>query len=72
MNAPSLWAFGDYNAKVEIQNLLFPDGILYYREFDDYRTTKINAPVFDLLQLASQLGLKKMDFPILLSKNPFW
>lgn len=52
MNVPSLWASGGYDAKRELQNFLFPEGILYYREIDDYRTTKINRGVFDLVGLA--------------------
>ena len=55
MNIPSMWASGGYNEKIELQNLLFPDGILYYRNLDDYRTTKINAPILDLLELAGSL-----------------
>ena len=55
MNVPSLWASGGYEAKREIQNLMFPDGIFYFREIDDYRTPKINAPILDLVELASSL-----------------
>ena len=58
MNIPSLWASGGYHEKIELQNLLFPDGILYFRNLDDYRTTKINAPILDLLALADSLGQK--------------
>ncbi len=56
MNIPSLWASGGYNQKIELQNILFPDGILYFRNLDDYRTTKINAPILDLLVLAGSLN----------------
>lgn len=59
MNIPSLWASGGYDEKIEIQNLLFPDGILYFRNLDDYRTTKINSPILHLLAMAGDLGNKK-------------
>ncbi len=53
MNVPSLWASGGYDAKREIQNLLFPEGIMYFREIDDYRTPKINVGILDLVLIAS-------------------
>jgi site-specific DNA recombinase len=51
-NLPELWKLGGYYEKMEIQNLLFPDGVVYYREFDGYRTTKFNSPSLDLLRLS--------------------
>lgn len=52
MNLPSLWASGNYHQKAEIQNLMFPAGILYLRENDSYRTLKVSKPVLDLVHLA--------------------
>lgn len=39
---PSLWRRANYSGKQKIQYLLFPEGIRYNREKDDYRTTRIN------------------------------
>lgn len=59
MNVPSLWEESDYNAKVELQNLLFPDGVLYYRTINDYRTSKVNGFALNLTLLANNLENKK-------------
>ena len=42
LELPSLWRKANFRGKQRIQNLLFPEGIHYNRENDDYRTTKIN------------------------------
>lgn len=36
------WLSADYRIKQRIQNLLFPEGLYYNRESDNYRTTRIN------------------------------
>jgi site-specific DNA recombinase len=41
-NLSGLWVSGGYDQKVQLQNLLFPEGVLYDRGNDNYRTTKIN------------------------------
>ncbi len=69
MNIPSMWACGGYEAKRELQNFLFPDGILYYRESDNYRTPKINAPIFDLVELAGKLKGDKTKTASLLTSG---
>ncbi len=44
------------------QNLLFPEGIIYNRESDSYRTTRINAFFSPIPELARALkGQKKRD-----------
>jgi len=37
------WLSADYNIKQRIQNLLFPEGVYYNRENDNYRTMRINS-----------------------------
>jgi hypothetical protein len=69
MNIPSLWASKGYEEKIELQNILFPEGILYFRDFDDYRTTKINAPILDILQLAEGLNGGKSKTASLLTSG---
>jgi site-specific DNA recombinase len=41
--------FWGYDQKVQLQNLLFPEGVLYDRGNDNYRTTKINL-ILELTQ----------------------
>ena len=55
----SLWESGDLETKRQIQELVFPDGILWDRENRNYRTTNRNA-IFDLLDRFSiSYGHKK-------------
>ena len=42
LELPSLWRKANFSGKQRIQNLLFPEGIHYNRENDDYRTSRIN------------------------------
>ena len=39
----SLWNNGDYKQKVDIQNLLFPEGVLWDKVNQNYRTIKLNS-----------------------------
>ncbi len=68
MKLPDLWASGSYDTKKEIQNFIFPEGIMYFRDIDDYRTTKINTPVLDLTAMAANLeGVKSKTASLLTS-----
>lgn len=68
MKLPDLWASGGYETKREIQNFIFPEGIMYFRDIDDYRTTKINTPVLDLTAMAANLeGVKSKTASLLTS-----
>ncbi|MBC7411709.1 MAG: recombinase family protein [Bacteroidia bacterium] len=49
---PILWSSNGYKGKLELQELLFPEGIVYDREISNYRTPKINEAVFAMAQLA--------------------
>ena len=49
---PILWASNSYKGKLELQELLFPEGIVYDREISNYRTPKINEAIFAMAQLA--------------------
>ena len=51
---PSLWRKGDYLEKRKLQYLLFPEGIRYSREKDNYRTFFIN-PIFELIHCISEV-----------------
>lgn len=55
----SLWESGDLEIKRKIQDLVFPDGILWDRDIRNYRTDNRNA-FFDLLdRLSISYGNKK-------------
>lgn len=52
---PVLWGFDDYEIKEEVQNILFPPGILYDRKIEDYRTIRVNA-VFKLTSCLAKVS----------------
>lgn len=58
-NLPKLWASSDYRGKMELQNLIFPQGILYNRENDSFRTPEINQVALLLSQLSKDSAAKK-------------
>ena len=54
-----LWKVNDYSAKVQIQKLLFPEGIFYDRKLEAFRTNRINS-VFELIHsISGNYGVKK-------------
>lgn len=57
---PAIWQEASYQRKLEIQEMVFPEGIMYDREIDHYRTTKINSVVLAISQLSRDLeGVEK-------------
>jgi len=57
-NLHNIWELGNCSEKQKLQNLLFPNGILYSKENDRCRTTEANS----VLELISSLS-------VILSKN---
>ncbi len=54
-----IWSNGDYETKVKLQNLVFPDGISFEKETDTYRTTRTN-PIFGvILSLSAEIEEKR-------------
>ena len=47
-----LWNDGDCQSKVDLQNLLFPDGVLWDRNIGNYRTEKTNS-IFETINRIS-------------------
>ena len=54
-----MWSSGELTDKRKIQNMVFPDGILYDTKIDDYRTTRINSLFAPIAEIAKSLGNKK-------------
>jgi site-specific DNA recombinase len=42
-NLSEFWASGDYDHKRKLQELLFPGGILFDKQIDNYRTPNVNS-----------------------------
>ena len=56
-NLSETWALSNYDDKRKLQNLVFPDGILYNKQKDAVRTPKINsifAPIPILTRVAKE------------------
>ena len=55
-----MWQQASYQRKLEIQEMVFPEGIMYDREIDNYRTTKINSVILTISELSGRLeGVEK-------------
>ncbi|HIP35545.1 MAG TPA: resolvase, partial [Crocinitomix sp.] len=52
-----IWEKSDYHTRQSFQNLVFPNGISYNRELDQYRTTRINSFFAVISELVK--GLRK-------------
>ena len=52
LNLPKLWASGTLETKRAIQNMMFPEGILFDFKNDTYRTTRVNS-IFALINSVS-------------------
>jgi site-specific DNA recombinase len=52
-NLHKIWKLGSYTEREKLQFLLFPNGILYDRKINGYRTTKTNS-VFELIHSLSE------------------
>jgi site-specific DNA recombinase len=59
----SEWASADFVAKQEIQNLVFPEGIRYNRQKDEYLTTRINSLFLGIAYQKQTLLNKKTGIP---------
>lgn len=56
LTKPSLlWVSNGYNGKLELQELMFPKGILYNKEKGDFRTPEINEVAFVLAEIAKDV-----------------
>jgi site-specific DNA recombinase len=59
MNLSDRWRTGDLETKKKIQRMVFPDGILYDRKKDVYRTLRVNSLFSVIPLLRSSYGTKK-------------
>jgi site-specific DNA recombinase len=58
-NLSELWVSGGYDNKVQLQNMMFPEGILYDRRNDNYRTEKVNMILELTHSFSNSFGQKK-------------
>ena len=72
LNPLILWEKSDLNSKRIFQNLIFPEGIIYNRESDQYRTSRINTFFSLIPQIAGNLKGNKNRDSIKSDKIPAW
>lgn len=53
------WVNGDYQERQMVQNILFPEGILYDKENDTFRTSNVNKAIELIAKLSSDYTQKK-------------
>ena len=54
-----MWENGNLAEKRKIQKMVFPDGIEYDRENDEYRTFRVNSFFSYIPVISKELGYKK-------------
>ncbi|QHL89420.1 hypothetical protein GU926_11355 [Nibribacter ruber] len=55
----SMWVSGSYHQRQKLQKLVFPEGVLYDKEMDGYRTHRVNAIFFLIASLSAKIGIKE-------------
>ncbi len=59
----SMWQNADLQTAQKLQNLLFPDGILWNKEFDDYRTISENAALAVIGKISASYEKEREENP---------
>ena len=62
-NLKKMWELSTYYEKQRLQNILFPEGILYNKEKNHYRTFRANMALVQIASLSSSLEPKKHKHP---------
>jgi hypothetical protein len=65
-----VWEKSDLDGRRVFQNLLFPEGIIYNRESDHYRTPRVNSFFSPIPQLARVLNSNKKGDNVSYDKIP--
>ena len=68
-NLLNFWHSPNFNEKVSLQNMVFPEGILYNREKRIYRTERVNTLFSVNSLLSKEYELKKQSGKLILNKN---
>ena len=62
-NMNEMWVSSSYQEKVRLQNLIFPEGLVYSKKNDECRTPRIDTTFLQMLIQAQALGQKKIGIP---------
>ena len=61
---PTVWDLSPVSVKEKIQEMIFPDGILYNHKNQAFRTEKVNEVFYHISRLTKVLDEKKTEQPI--------
>lgn len=68
-NIGQLWVSSDFDQKTKLQKLVFPEGIAYDRQKNEFRTFRVNT-IFSLIaDVAGVSGAKKIGQPLKVDRN---
>jgi len=68
-NIGQVWVSSDYDNKAKLQKLIFPEGIAYDKQKNEFRTPRVNT-IFELFAgLTSTSGAKKIGQPLKVDRN---
>ncbi len=59
LKLPTVWASSTVSVKEKIQNLIFPEGVVYNYQNDTFRTEKVNEVFYHISSLTSNTGGNK-------------
>jgi site-specific DNA recombinase len=71
-NLSEFWVSGDFESKRKLQEVLFPEGIMYDKQIGDYRTTKVNSILQLTRSISNELKGNKNGQAKLLSDLSDW
>ena len=71
-NIGQVWISSDYDNKTKLQKLIFPEGIAYDKQKNEFRTPRVNT-IFELIaDLASVSEQKKIGQTLKFDRNSHW
>lgn len=62
-NMNEMWVSSSFQEKVRLQNLIFPEDLVYSKKNDECRTPRIDTTFLQMLIQAQALGQKKIGIP---------
>ena len=70
VNLSKIWDLGDIYQKQKFQNMLFPEGLAYDAQNNDYRTPTVNTVISYIADLSKVWSIKKAGILEKLTKIP--
>ena len=71
-NLNNMWELAPFYEKQRMQNILFPEGILFNKEKNHYRTLRVNSALHQIALVSRVLGDKKQKIPSNFAWDSAW